>query len=147
MFVDDLAQEIRSVNGNGALGASALAEALAPFILNRLSMAEAAPSEAAEGELEELCNSWFQRGFSGALEDLRSHINMVDPNTNDPCDTCWLTGPDLDHAIVMVGYFSDLGAAARFRETHGVPTWPIWWAQYDTEYGDVIKDTPELVVF
>jgi len=75
MFVDDLAQEIRSVNSNGALGASALAEALAPFILNRLSMAEAAPSETAEGELEELCNSWFQ---AGTRPPVTHHYDVTD---------------------------------------------------------------------
>lgn len=41
MTVDELAQEIRRVDGSHSLGAGALAEALLPFILSRLDKAEA----------------------------------------------------------------------------------------------------------
>ncbi|MBB4799705.1 hypothetical protein HNP32_003465 [Brevundimonas bullata] len=51
--VDDLAQEIRRVDGNHSLGAGALAEALLPFLSERLAAAPA-PSSLAGGEVETL---------------------------------------------------------------------------------------------
>lgn len=46
MNVDDLAQEIRRVDGSNSLGAGALAEALMPFLDSRLAKAERALEEA-----------------------------------------------------------------------------------------------------
>ncbi|WP_416355516.1 hypothetical protein ACLNGM_14855 [Aureimonas phyllosphaerae] len=56
-LVDDLAQEIRRVDGSNSLGAGALAEALMPFLASRLPRQEAETRKAALEEADLL--KWF----------------------------------------------------------------------------------------
>lgn len=65
--VDDLAQEIRRVDGNHSLGAGALAEALLPFLSERLASAPA-PSSLAGGEAESRALDWMEWVAQGALD-------------------------------------------------------------------------------
>ena len=50
MDVDDLAEEIRRVDGSNSLGAGALAEALMPFILRAVAAEREACAEIARSE-------------------------------------------------------------------------------------------------
>jgi len=86
--VDDLAQEIRRVDGNHSLGAGALAEALLPFLSERLASAPAPSSLAggATGRLSALLSSDHLRGDYplaglGAVSwnDLRAILAALSP--------------------------------------------------------------------
>ncbi len=80
--VDDLAQEIRRVDGNHDLGAGALAEALVPFLSDRLAAAPT-PSSLADGEryrqeAETLAEVLRSRGRNNSKHDINRAANLLD---------------------------------------------------------------------
>lgn len=100
-LIDDLAQEIRRVDGNHSLGAGALAEALAPFIAARL--------EALTTTQGEVATTVF-------VKHLRDEIEMVsDPVTKNNL-TYWLS-----HALTAAPDTRELVELLRRWESYGCP--------------------------
>ena len=61
MTVDDLAQEIRRVDGSNSLGAGALAEALMPFILRAVAAERERATLAERERAIAICSPWMKR--------------------------------------------------------------------------------------
>lgn len=80
--VEELAQEIRRVDGNHDLGAGALAEALVPFLSSMLAAAPAAPQAAGVGELVSDLN------VLATCDDMEVSHSGGDTNVGDVARRC-----------------------------------------------------------
>lgn len=112
--VDDLAQEIRRVDGNHSLGAGALAEALLPFLSERLAAAPAPEAPAREGmeDAGHCLRDIFSRHASRAGDSRAWSLALPD---NSP-DAFW-------DAVAF-----DMSALT---PRHEAPTSPAWRDEYN----------------